>query len=170
MGAHGKCYYHGGASAGPTDPSLLEGNDHAVGNPGGGPPELNLNAATAHGAFSSLDKLEARLSGDALHLVAILHWDAVRLSREHAPDVDEAYRRELAREYALLFFQEELATVDFFERGVGLEREETVEIGGEAVTFTTHVENPTIARSSALSARQHRIGDELRLFPVHWDD
>lgn len=55
-GPHGKCYFHGGASTGPDDPSVLEGNDHAEGNSGGGPPELNANAVK-HGAFGDLDKL-----------------------------------------------------------------------------------------------------------------
>jgi hypothetical protein len=60
-GSGGKrCKFHGGLSSGPDDTSLLEGNDHAEGNPGGRPPDANSNVVI-HGGFSDWETAYERL-------------------------------------------------------------------------------------------------------------
>lgn len=84
VGSHGKCDKHGGASTGPRDPALLEGNDHAAGNTGGGPPPLNTNAQT-HGAWNDPLKEYRRLDGDAKRLVDPLADEAIDRSKADIP-------------------------------------------------------------------------------------
>lgn len=160
----GRCRLHGGASTGPRDPSTLEDNDHAVGNSGGGAPPLNRNAEI-HGAFGDLDLLEQRLAGDALAYVEKIRESTLDMSRDARPSLSEDRRERLAREYALLFYQWHQATVDTFERGMGLTREKTFETADGDVTAEVEVANPTLGRSSQIARRQHRIGNVLGL----WD-
>ena len=82
----GRCRLHGGASTGSTDPSVHEGNDHAAGNPGGAPPELNMNAST-HGADCDWRKLDARLEGAAREKVDNIYEDTLKRARVTASDV-----------------------------------------------------------------------------------
>lgn len=164
VGPHGKCDKHGGASTGPRDPSALAGNDHAEGNPGGGAPPGNMNA-WKHGAFGALENLDERLAGAARAFVDELTEAVVATAAENALELDPDRRRELAREYALLSYQWDLATVDSFERGVGYEVERTLETAaGEMVTYTKPVVNPTVKRSRMISAKKRELADELNLY------
>lgn len=171
VGPHGKCDKHGGASAGPRDSSQLEGNQHAVGNSGGCPPERNSNARV-HGVFSSLDAMDDRIKageGDmgVIHHLALLEYDILKTSRRNAPDMDEDRRRELAHEYALLSQKETRANLDFFERGFAWPEEETFETEDGPVTVERHHMNPTFRVSSRLSRRMREIRDELKAWPKY---
>ena len=161
----GRCRLHGGASTGPRDPSKLEGNDHAAGNPGGGAPELNMNA-WIHGAFSDLDKLDQRLRGEAREKVDE-HRECVCVlerSRDARPSLSEDRRKALAREYALSFYQWRLAAADTVKRGFGITHEETLETPDGEVTVERKRINPTVMQGSRLSRRQLRIGEVLGMF------
>ena len=159
----GRCRLHGGASTGPKDPSKLEGNDHAAGNPGGGPPKLNRNAEI-HGAFSALDKVEARLNEEGQAELKERMADLCERSRRFRPSLSEERREALAKEYVLSTHLWTLATADTFKRGFGLIREETFETANGEVTSKRTVLNPTVMRGSRLMRRQRRMGEVLGLF------
>jgi hypothetical protein len=96
-----RCKYHGGLSTGPDDTSHLEGNEFAKDNPGGRPPENNDNAAI-HGGFSDWRTAYKRFQSepDARERIEMLESDYLETAREHADDLDDARRKELARELA----------------------------------------------------------------------
>jgi hypothetical protein len=150
-----RCKFHGGLSSKNTD--YLENNDHAVGNPGGGAPELNTNAEI-HGGYASWEKAYKRLEGDAKEHVEIL-CDCMREDME-ATDIPEQRREELIKERATLSILYLRAALDTFERGVLLEEEHEHE--GE--TFTTTKANPTLTRTADIIARKRQIADELELY------
>lgn len=162
----GRCRLHGGAGGAP------KGNRNAVGNSGGGAPELNRNA-WKHGGFADTQKLDARLAGDAREHVDTLAESMVERAAETAPEIPAARRRELAREAALLMYQEMLANGDLFAaedgsggRGIGWDRERTIErADGETVTVTEPVVNPAFMQTVRLMQRHDRIWDELNLWP-----
>lgn len=165
MGPHGKCYFHGGASAGPRDPSALEGNRNAAGNRGGGAAELNTNAVK-HGAFSDLELVDERLEGEALAYVNRLTECLASRAAEKVPSMGVLERWELAREWALLSHQWGLAMADAYERGLIDEVEKSYTDGaGEEWSFTRSRVVPTLERSFEISGRQDEIEEELRLFP-----
>lgn len=165
MNGTGRCRLHGGASTGPRDPSKLEGNNHAAGNPGGGAPVLNMNA-WIHGAFSDLDKLDERLEGDAREETDELCECVLERSRDARPSLSEERRETLAEEYALSFYQWHLAAADTFERGFSITREEAFETPDGEVTVERERINPTVTHGLRLSHRQLRIGEVLGL----WDE
>ena len=165
MGEHGKCYFHGGASTGPDEPATdhLEGNDHAAGNPGGAPPELNTNAAT-HGAACDWRKVDARIRGDAKAFVDRLYESNLRRATVTAGHLDATRRRALARELAVSHLLWRRAAADSFERGMVLT--ETVEYTtpeGETETFENTKLNPAMTVQFGHSSRQFAIWDELEI-------
>lgn len=165
MGEHGKCYYHGGASSGADEPHRPVGNDHAEGNPGGSPPELNRNAEI-HGAFSAMDKVEARLNEDGQAELTERMDALCERSRRLRPSLSEERREALAKEYVLTSHLWTQATVDTLKRGIGITREETFDTPNGPVTVERKRVNPTMLRSSHLIRRQLRIGEVLGL----WDE
>jgi hypothetical protein len=163
MGEHGKCYFHGGASTGPDEPATdhLEDNDHAAGNSGGGPPELNTNAAT-HGAACDWRKVDARIEGDAKAYVDRLYESYLQRATVTAGHLDAVRQRALARELAVSNLLWHRATIDTFKRGMVLT--ETVEYttpDGETETFENAKLNPAQTVQFAHSSRQLAIRDEL---------
>jgi hypothetical protein len=100
-GAHGKCRFHGGASPGPRDPSPLEGNDHAAGNPGGGAPDGNTKVLRS-GAFVPLERIPDRLTREQLHGVARWEWYAVLAARARRPEMSSTRRQQFAERWAYL--------------------------------------------------------------------
>jgi hypothetical protein len=158
----GRCRLHGGASTGPKDTSYLEDNDHAVGNDGGAPP-LNRNAEI-HGAFTDLEKLEARLDEEGQADLADRMADLCEHSRDARPELGEKRRKRLAKEYVLLQHKWIRATADTFERGVGLTREKTFETPDGEVTAEVASLNPTVTEGLRLSGRKRRIGNVLGLW------
>jgi hypothetical protein len=96
-----RCRHHGGLSSGPDDTSHLEGNDFAEGNPGGRPPENNDNAAIHHG-FSDWETAYERFQADpdARERIEKLESAYLKTASEHADDLDDDRRKELARELA----------------------------------------------------------------------
>jgi hypothetical protein len=156
---------HGGAGGAP------EGNRNAAGNAGGRAPELNQNS-WKHGAFADIEKLDARLEGNAREYVDTLTESILERAAETVPEMPVDCRRELAREAALLMHQGMIANADLIAsenggRGVGWEREHTIELDtGETVTYTESVANPVWRQSIRLTDRQDRIWDELQLWPT----
>jgi hypothetical protein len=96
-----RCRHHGGLSSGPDDTSHLENNDFAEGNPGGRPPENNDNAAI-HAGFSEWRTAYERFQADAdaRERIEKLERSYLETAREHADDLDDDRRKELARELA----------------------------------------------------------------------
>lgn len=161
-----RCKFHGGASTGPSDTEFLEGNDFAVGNDGGAP-ELNTNAEQS-GAFSDLEKVEQRLTGERLHAFARQVWWGVRESRARRPSLSEPRRRRLARERALLLIRENTATLDVWSdegRGLVLERDREYETAdGETMTYTERVLNPAFEAERRDGRREVELEKALGLF------
>lgn len=159
-----RCRLHGGASTGPKDTSHLQDNDFAEGNPGGGAPPLNTNA-TVHGAFGGLEELDARLDGEAAEHADKIYADLLGTSRAVRPEMDPDRRQRLAREWAVLSHQGELASLDFFERGPGLEVEREVPTAdGGTATVTGYKANPTSERGHTIFRRLREISHELGQF------
>jgi hypothetical protein len=161
----GRCRLHGGAGGAP------EGNQNAVGNAGGGAPALNRNS-WKHGAFADVEKLDARLEGDAREHVDTLAASLLDRAAETVPEMPVDRRWELAREAAVLLHQTMLANADLIAsenggRGFAWERERTIETSdGETVTYTEAVANPVWRQSIRLTERHDRIYDELNLWPA----
>ena len=161
----GRCRLHGGAGGAP------KGNRNAVGNAGGGAPELNRNA-WKHGAFADIEKIDARLEGDAREYVDTLAESLLERAAETVPGMAAERRRALAREAALLMYQGMIADGDIASpenggRGLAWERERTIELAdGETVTYTETVVNPAWRQTIRLTDRQDRIWDELQLWPT----
>ncbi|MFC6825246.1 hypothetical protein [Halopelagius fulvigenes] len=122
---------------------------------------MNTNAKKS-GAWSDWEKVYERVDDDDREYI---HWiadDAVETAREYAPDVEKDRRERLAREYATLYILWRRATVDTFERGMGLVETYDLPDGG---TVTAPKANPTLRRGLDISGRQRTIAKELRLFP-----
>jgi|GEM_PF-6944946 len=147
-----RCRFHGGASTGPSDTAYLEGNDHAAGNPGGGAPELNTNAEDS-GAYADWRKVYERLAPAAREEVEEIAEAALSRAREHAPDVDDAERQELALEYAVLARLLDRADVAFYKSTQS----------GAPGAFEKAAS--ALGRSVEISTRRRKIGEELRLWP-----
>lgn len=168
-----RCHLHGGASTGPRDTSHLEENDHAAGNPGGAPPELNTNAQI-HDGFADWETAYERFDESTRGHVDRIAADIRETAAEYAPDVDAERRAELAREKATLSVLETRATADVIctrgdsapGRGFIVERE--IE-GDDGETVTKRVANPALSAQVALSRRQREIAEELRLWPGFQD-
>ena len=160
----GRCRLHGGAGGAP------EGNRNSVGNAGGGAPALNRNS-WKHGAFADIEKINARLEGDAREYVEKLTESTLNRAAETVPEMPVDRRQELAREAALLMYQQWVADGDLVVsenggRGLTWERERTIESAdGETVTYTESVANPVWRQSIRLADRHDRIWDELNLWP-----
>ena len=165
-----RCRLHGGASTGPSDTEYLEGNDHAEGNPGGSPPELNTNAEI-HGGFGSWLRAYERFDDDTREYVETLAADLRKKAAEHAPDVDAETRAELAREWATLSMMWQRAAADTWcstgddapGRGFVVERE--IEIDGG--TYTVKRANPALRAEHTIQNRKREISERLRLWPGH---
>lgn len=154
-GSGGKrCKFHGGASTGPSDTEYLNENDFAEGNAGGGAPELNTNAET-HGSFADWEKAYERFDSETRAWVDRLIADERETAKEHAPEVSEDRRERLLKEKATLSVLYERANRDIFKRGVEVPK--SGDATGERV-------NPTFARGAAISARERKIAEELRLW------
>jgi hypothetical protein len=95
-----RCKYHGGSSTGPDDTTHLEDNDFAKDNDGGAP-ERNSNAVI-HGGFSEWRTAYERFQADAdaRERIEKLERSYLETAREHADDLDDDRRKELARELA----------------------------------------------------------------------
>lgn len=156
----GRCRLHGGAGGAP------KGNQNAVGNAGGGAPELNRNA-WKHGGFADTGKLDARLEGDAREYVDTLAESLIERAAETAPEIPADRRQALAREAAVVMYQETLANADLIAgRGIRWECERTVKGANcEPVTITESVVNPAFMQTVRLMQRHDRIWDELNLWP-----
>lgn len=166
-GANGVCRFHGRHATGPSDPSALEGNDHAAGNDGGGAPEGNTNALES-GAFVPLHRIPERLTREQLHGVARWEWWAVLASRHYRPTLLERRRRRLAQQWAYLKVRQQTAGADVwvegFGRGFVYERERTTEVDGDSVTWTETRANPSIRVECRASAKRLKIGSTLGLY------
>lgn len=156
----GRCRLHGGAGGAP------KGNQNAVGNAGGGAPELNRNS-WKHGGFADTKKLDARLAGDAREHVDTLAESMIERAAETAPEIPADRRRALARKAAVLMHQSMLANADLIAgRGISWECEHTVTgADGEPVTITEPMVNPAFMQTVRLTERHDRIWDELNLWP-----
>jgi acyl-CoA reductase-like NAD-dependent aldehyde dehydrogenase len=132
---------------------------------------LNRNA-WKHGAFADVEKLDARLEGNAREHVDTLAESLLDRAAETVPEMPADRRRALAREAALLMYQQAIAGGDLVSsesggRGFGWDRERTVEsAGGETITYTEPVVNPVVMQITHLSTREYRIWDELELWPT----
>jgi len=113
-----RCKYHGGLSTGPDDTSHLENNSYAEGNPGGCPPENNDNAAI-HGGFSEWRTAYERYQEDkdARERIDLLEGAYLETAREHADDLDDDRRKELARELATRRVLKQRAQEDVWSDG-----------------------------------------------------
>jgi hypothetical protein len=156
VGAHGKCDKHGGASTGPADPTMLKDNDHAEGNPGGGPPEGNTNAMT-YGAWCDWRKQYERLDRAAKAHVNTLIEAVIESSKT---EIDGETREEKARELAMCYQLVDNARVQVFEEGWGVESE--VQYGDE--TVTTIKPNPAITAERRHKRRKRKLQRELRTY------
>lgn len=159
----GRCRLHGGAGGAP------KGNQNAIGNSGGGAPKLNRNA-WKHGAFADREKIDARLEGEGREFVDMMTESILKEAARTVPEMPSERREELAREMALLMYQRGIASGDIASpenggRGIGWERERTIERGGETVTIRESVVNPAFRESVRLSEQEHRLWHELNLFP-----
>jgi hypothetical protein len=132
---------------------------------------LNQNS-WKHGAFADIEKIDARLEGNAREYVDTLTESLLDRAAETVPEMAPDRRRALAREAALLMYQKAIADGDLIAsenggRGFGWEREHTIELDtGETVTYTEPVANPVWRQSIRLGDREHRIWDELQLWPT----
>jgi len=113
-----RCKHHGGLSSGPDDTSHLENNDFAEGNPGGRPPENNDNAAI-HGGFSDWEAAYERFQSepDARERIETLERAYLETASEHADDLDDDRRKELARELATRRLLKQRAQEDVWSDG-----------------------------------------------------
>jgi hypothetical protein len=113
-----RCKYHGGLSTGPDDTSHLENNDFAEGNPGGRPPENNDNAVI-HGGFSDWRTAYERFQSepDARERIEKLERAYLETASEHADDLDDDRRKELARELATRRVLKQRAQEDVWNDG-----------------------------------------------------
>lgn len=165
-GANGVCRFHGRHSTGPSDPTALEGNDHAVGNDGGGAPAGNTNALKS-GAFVALSRIPDRLTSEQLHGVARWEWYAILTSRHARPGLLERRRRRLAQRWAYLRVRSETASVDVWVedvgRGFSYQRERTDETDDGRVTWTEERPNPSLRVEARARAEQREIADTLGL-------
>ena len=91
----GRCRLHGGAAGAP------ERSRNSFGNTGGGAPESNQNS-WKHGAFADIEKIDARLKGNAREHIDTLAESLFDRAAETAPEMAADRRRTLAREGALL--------------------------------------------------------------------
>lgn len=153
-----RCRFHGGDSTGPEDTSHLDGNDHAAGNPGGGAPPLNTNAAVHHG-FADWRKTYERLAPARTARVDRLTDDVLETAEEHAPEVAADRREELAREMAVLSVLAKSALADVFA-----DAEDARGFVVEASDGHPRV-NPALAADAGLVRRRREIAEELRLWP-----
>lgn len=171
-----RCKFHGGASTGPTDTEHLEDNDFAEGNAGGGAPELNTNAATAHGMWGDWRKVYDRLPEERKDYVDRLASGRVEKTKPYTPDMDADRRERLALEYTVLREIQGRVDYDIFagfavqedkepaEDARGFAVKEEVEIDGE--TYEIDKRNPALDRRGEIAARRRRIERELNLAAV----
>lgn len=159
IGPHSKCDIHGGKSTGPVDVTPLEGNDHAVGNLGGGAPELNTNAEI-HGVFGELDTIEERLSDADREWVDELTACYLDRADDGVEDVEKK-----AREAALIQVKLARANVDFFRRGPAWSADRSVSTPDDEAATSRTVVNPTWRESVRLSRRCRELEKELGVFP-----
>lgn len=152
-----RCKFHGGASTGPTDTTHLEDNDFAEGNPGGGAPELNTNAQT-HGAFADWKKAYERFDGETRAYVKRQIANMRERAKENAPEVSEERRERLLKENATLSVLWQRAVGDTFDRGIVIGEDESERVA------------PTWTRGIAISIRQRKIAEELRLRPAYQEE
>lgn len=153
-----------------------EGNDHAEGNPGGGAPELNLNAATAHGMWGDWQKVYERLPLDSKAYIERLTESTVVRTKPYTPDLTPEERDALAREYHVLSRIKNTVEYDIFggigedapddARGVYLK--EAVEIDGE--TYQVDKPNPAFDRQGQIRARRREIEEKLNYYAHCHDD
>lgn len=161
------CFLHD-ESGPPSSHGAPEGNDHAVGNAGGGAPAQNTNAEI-HGGFADLELLAERLDDSEQEHVDRLAAAAVDRSEQNAPEMDSGERERLARRYALLDVQLKKAEGDLAGpeqggRGIAVQREVTVEMDGGPVTGTGTALNPVWDVQHRIRQRQRRLAQKLSLF------
>jgi hypothetical protein len=168
-----RCRFHGGASTGPDDVASLEGNDHAVGNAGGGAPEGNANAEI-HGGFGDWRKAYERFDEETREYIDQIAEDYRKVAAEHAPEVPAERRAELTLEKATLMMVRRRAAADVFcdidgsgpGRGIVVETEVTIE--GE--THTRETLNPAFRARTAYFNRGFEIAEKLSLWPGFQDE
>lgn len=162
----GRCKFHGGLSEGPRDTSYLEDNDHAVGNPGGGAPELNTNAEV-HGGFADWEKAYERFDGETRAYVNRLIDSMRPVAEKYAADVPEDRRKRLLKEKATLSVLWNRAAFDVFasesDTARGFTVSENIDVNGEVGSVEKL--NPAWGATASLSAREREIAKELRLWP-----
>jgi len=144
----------------------LKGNQNAVGNSGGSPPEGNTNAAT-HGGYCDPLKHFDRLYGDA---------------RERADELIEDYRDDYAlvhdmdateveadeqlmnrfRALAALVHQEGWVQYELIEN-LNIEQTREIEVDDETRTYTTEKVNPAISALVRIAARIRTERRDLRI-------
>jgi len=164
-----RCKFHGGASSGPRDTSHLEENDFAEGNAGGGAPELNTNAQTAHGIWSNWRKVYDRLPEERKDYVDRIAAERAEKAEPYTPNMDADRRERLALEYGVLREIKHRVDYDLWagigedaaEDARGLLVKEDVEIDGG--TYTVDKRNPALTRDGSLRSRRRTIEEELNL-------
>lgn len=168
-----RCKLHGGCSSGPKDIDYLENNDFAEGNPGGGAPTLNTNAAV-HSGFSDWEKAYERFDSETRAYVDRLIADMRETAKEHALDVDADRREELLKEKATLSILYRRASADSIgtpsdpvDGARGIVIEDDIEHAGE--TYTVRKPNPVLKATHRHRQRQREIAEELCLWPGFQD-
>lgn len=126
-------------------------NENAVGNSGGGAPELNFNAGT-HGGFSDWKRHYERLAEDDKRRVDERTAGYIDCSRANLPDmVIEGTARELAT-LSDMWYGTTLNTLD---RGPVIEHEKMYDLTEQ--TYTVYRLNPAFRAEIANSAREFEL-------------
>jgi hypothetical protein len=157
-----RCKYHGGLSSGPDDTTHLGNNSYAEGNDGG-PPENNDNAAI-HGGFSNWETAYERFQSDqdARERIGMLETDYIETAREHADDLDDDRRKELARELATRRLLKQRAQEDVWNDG---DSDADTDARGLLVEDNTgRTVNPAHIAAHKHKRRTREIAEELSLW------
>jgi hypothetical protein len=146
------------------DTSHLEGNDFAKGNPGGGAPKGNTNARV-HGAWGDWEIAYDRFEGETKEYVDRLVESIQERAAEHAPDVDEEKRAELAKEHATLGVLKRLAEKDVWGFITDSDTGRGVLVEEEREDLERNVEklNPATKAVRRIVKRRRKIAEELCL-------
>jgi hypothetical protein len=165
-----RCKYHGGLSTGPDDTSHLENNDFAEGNPGGRPPENNDNAAI-HGGFSEWEAAYERFQddNDARERIETLERAYLETAREHADDLDDNRRKELARELATRRLLKQRAQADVWSDGTETDTDTDADARGLLIEDGDGARSGSKVNPAHIAAHQHKqrtreIAEELSLW------
>jgi hypothetical protein len=153
------------------DTSYLEGNDFAKGNPGGGAPEGNTNARV-HGAWGDWEIAYDRFEGETEEFVDRLVESIQERAAEHAPDVDEEKRAELAKEHATLRVLKRRAETDIWAPISDSDAGRGVTVEEEREGFERNIErlNPATKAVRRIEKRRRKIAKKLGLRKQYQED